>query len=1179
MKTPRQFLLRLCCLVTLVLCNGYTPRADDANFVLEQQQVEWEQVDGKQSLIVFSEREQYDSLDRFGRFICAVQIGKPGPALRELSLDWQISSANTTIGKRSASIAQGLLAVSFDLRSLQPGEYRIIAELRQGEKILQTASDFFRCKTVPTPPATGRIALNLPRGVPLTAGSFPLNCGVPFPKGVLWDNRHVRVVTASGQPVPVQTMVRSRWGHRPQSSIRWLGIDFQAASAPPWWPQRKDSRYFLEYGPQVSPAPAASPLRVSESETGIDVHTGPLRFTVRRRGFNLLADVKLNGKSVLSNGAGNGPYLVDHEGATYRGANDMASRVTVEEQGPLRVVLRAEGWYVKDGTMGEKQSYTLPTERLCKFVTRIEAYAGKPYVRVLHTWVNTFDTFSVRLRDVGISLPVTNATKADFGVEKSSPQPVTVGRDGVYLIQHLPHEFAVESGDGKLIKKGEHSAGWVAAQTSTGIVSIGHRETWQRFPKELEVLPGALKLHIWPAHGRTHPDIDETARDQIHKLWFAHQGREMDLAMPWSYYLQTAKYTDSADKGIYTAPGIALMGVHSSAMGTAVTSDFLIHFSEPNEAAQTKSVNECFQAAPSALPDTKWLCDSLATGYLHPYDPDNFADLESVIQKTMRGYWKLQDDTGEYGMWLYRTWHHTSYKGENAWNLYRLYNATHHYEAFMPWMLYARSGDPFYLTQGMANIRLLSDAQILHYNDPAYPHREFYSRQERAVGSTKHTNGFSTWGGDHGPMGHLTCYNGLILAYYLTGDLRLREVVVDEWQQTIVADRKNPQVRNADRSLPGQGGGRDANNALGELIDAYQLTYHPGLLARMEPLVRNYSRDMWHWGQVLHNLLRFRGSTEIEKILLDGAREYQATGGKPSNPHRFWTTDAPHENLALAAIHEPGKGYEKLAYEAAKPIQRQLWAEDITQKRHAALSQVPDYILYAPRVMRAMASVGSKGGKALPEGAQSLLVGGGSDKQPGFSRCIVREDVDAEFTVSIFGIAGNKGVPVQIFGPDDDLVLKTAVPTGLAVPFEIKVPKDGKTGQYVIFILAREAGEPHDLYLPLTTLPGEVYALTQGAQWMHVNPVRYFTRSANEDEDVEIQPHAAEATITENGSEKILAKTVKGEIIRTKVSSRGAWINLNARYGRTYRPLTLSLSPSLWFAPEASKLNLQPQAN
>lgn len=1161
--------------------------------MLTSRDVPWQQVETTPAFRLLVEREDFTTLDRVGRMVFSVQSAKPWPKPDELSVRWEVKSGDESIAKDSAPIKAGALDIAFTLADLKPGRYDVSGELLQGNTVLAQKNAFFKVLEAKAPAQSGRVALQLPRGVPLKQGTYPIVCGVPFPKGALWNKDNVRVVKANGTPVPAQFIVRSRWGHREEASIRWLGVEFQSEPAPAWWPQRKDTRYYLEFGPNIKPVATPQTVRVNDTPEGYAVNTGPLQFLVRRQGFNVLDNIRLNGKAVVANTQKHGLYLVDHEGSVYRAANDSETTLKIEEQNPLRVVLRAEGWYVKDGSDGKKLNWTLPTDKLCKFITRIEAYAGKPYVRVLSTWILTYDTFTVRIRDAGLSLPLQGIAQAEFGVENGAPisQKVTAG--GVRMVQHLPHEFVVEDGKAKALSKGKHSGGWVQAASPNAVVSIGHRETWQRFPKELEVLPGAVKMHIWPAHGKEHPEIKQTEHKEIHKLWFAHLGREMNLQMPWEYYFGVSKITGNPDVSISRAGGIAMMGVHSSGMGAGITSDFLLQFAAPAQATTVRETAQAFQTAPHALPDPKWLCASLGIGYVHEYDPEKFADLEAIMEACLRGYWNTQNETGEYGMWLYRTWHHSQYNGDLTWNPYRLYNASHHYDAFMPWLAYARSGNPFYLTQGSANIRMLSDVQVLHYEDPNYPHKEFSGGYKRVVGSMKHDNSFTPWGGDHAVLGHNTCFNALMVAHYLTGDLRLREVLVDEWQKTLLTGRDNPQMAIADLSPFHPASTRNLTNAIGEMLDMYHLTYDPGLLARMSPLFEDYTKNMWDWGQALHNVLLYRGSDEVKGILLKVVGDFREIGLDtmhrerglwPPDPHRILSSLGPAEGISLAAIIAPEKGYHKEAYIAANPLRRQYWAKQYLNphERHTAYSTLADFVSFAPRIMYALDRAGARGGEYTWrefDKMQPFPLASAGEPYRSWQKVVVREDKDQEFSVKIIGMIGRGGMPVQVFGVDNQKLIDTVVPTGTYSPYRIKVPKDGKTGQYVIFIRARQNTPFDDLRAPITDLPGEVYHTVYWAyqnDWLPFRPVRYFTRPAGDvAETMVVHPHG-KGQLLSLDMKQVLAQGNMADL-KAEVAPTGMWIETEAGYNwSTGKPLTLSITPERWFQPAPDKMELKP---
>jgi hypothetical protein len=1170
----------------------------------------WQQVSERLVFTGLMERERYTTLDKSARSVLGVEVGKGGPGLETLRVEWAVRALGVrerVVARGTEKIGSGMVEVNIGLGALGQGPYEVSASLVQGsgegEKKLAEFKGGFEYAAVEAPAQEGRVALLLPRGMPLAGQTYPVQTGVPFPKGALWNAEQVRVVDGGGRVVPSGVTVRSKWGSG-DASVRWLGVDFQASTARSSWmaggggkdgKDVKDGGYFLEFGPKVNAGKGNEKVLVTETANGVMVDTGAVSFEVKRKGFNVIDQVKMKGRPAVESGVGRGLYLVDHEGAVYRAANDPDVKVTVEEKNDLRVVVRAEGWYVKDGTRGEKMAFTLPTDRLCRFVTRIEAYAGKPYVRVQSTWINTFDTFSVRLRDLGISLPFKGAKEAMFGVEGGQAQKAEVSEGGVRLVQHLHDQFVVENGKGGEIAKGKQSAGWVVAQGASGGLAVSHRDTWQRFPKEIEVLADEVRLHVWPAHGREHAEIKPMAWDQLHRLWFAHQGRELNMRMPWDNYFAVAEIYNDASDSVYKAAGHALIGVHASGMGVGVTSDLLVHFAGEGEGEKLEQVAKCFQVGPHALADPQWICDSLAMGYMHPYDPVRFPGQEETISDFMRGYWDTQNAGKMFGMWIYRSWHHSDYKGDGRWNLYRLYNGSHHHEAVMPWMMYARSGDPFYLTQGMANIRQLADVQIIHHDAPGYAQKEFHNHQGRLVGSTKHDDSLSPWGGDHAILGHPTCYTGLMLAYYLTGDLRLREVVVEEWQKTLVSDRANPEYHMADLTrfvharLPGSDfskdiAGRDNANPVSELLELYQLTYDSRVLMVLSPRLDKWLKGgmmMPDWGQPLQNVLLFYGSQAARKALLEAVADYRSTNGRPKiHTSGIWSTGliTVSEPFALAGILEPKSPYAADAFLfSSGPHARGYGMMMACIEPDLVLSPTADMVRFIPRMMYSLAH-SSRSDLAPMLGDSQPMPHYWSPERP--VRCVVREDKDQEIKVQILGrVHQAEGAEVQAFGPDGKLISRNKAPAGLHDPFTLVLPADGKTGEYTLLIKATQAD---DLLVPLTSLP-EVYV---AGAWVTANmagdnrphPARFFTRPrGNEPCEVLIEGERAKLfgadrrTLLGNGKEKAFS---------VRIGTEGAWVwnwmgGVSNSYVADKAPLILSVSPDRWFAPTGPGLTLQ----
>ena len=273
MKTAARFLSPVIC-SWLAIAPAFAAGTGN-DFVISTSSVDWEQVSGELTFDVFVEREEYSNLDRSGRMVFAVQTGKPDGSPAGMSVSWELKQGNRSVAGGREPMDRGLADVRFRLAGLKPGRYDLSARLMKDPETLKEKATFFRLVEVEPPAQSGRVALCLPRGVPIKAGTYPLHGGVPFPKGALWDEKLIRVVKADGTSVPCRAIVRSRWGSGPEDSIRWLGIDLQADNAPAWWPERKDCRYFIEFGKNAHPSAVEKPLTVAPAPEGLEVNTGP----------------------------------------------------------------------------------------------------------------------------------------------------------------------------------------------------------------------------------------------------------------------------------------------------------------------------------------------------------------------------------------------------------------------------------------------------------------------------------------------------------------------------------------------------------------------------------------------------------------------------------------------------------------------------------------------------------------------------------------------------------------------------------------------------------------------------------------------------------------------------------------------------------------------------------------
>lgn len=290
-----------------------------------------------------------------------------------------------------------------------------------------------------TAPRSVTLPLEAPGGLP--AGGFPVSCGVPFAPGELTDEQAVQLFGSEGKEVPLQIKVLARW---PDGSLKWLLFDFIATGAKP---------HTVRFGPGVKRAPVLSDLRLVEGASYVEVHTRSLDVEVGHGPNDLL--VNEMAASMIESGQA---YRFLRESVEFVG------------RGPIRASVKVSG-YAENAT-----------GRLGRFVARIEAYAGLPYVRLILRVFNDAGR-TLKVSDLSLTVPAKGSTAAEFGVD------MYPGAPPLTLQQANWQQFDVRDQKGTTLATGERAPGWVAlknprADRFSFLVAVRHFRP--RFPKSLE---------------------------------------------------------------------------------------------------------------------------------------------------------------------------------------------------------------------------------------------------------------------------------------------------------------------------------------------------------------------------------------------------------------------------------------------------------------------------------------------------------------------------------------------------------------------------------------------------------------------------------------------------------------------------------------------------------------------
>ncbi|MBD8676985.1 exo-rhamnogalacturonan lyase family protein [Sphingomonas sp. CFBP 13720] len=353
--------------------------------------------------------------------------------------------------------------------------------------------------------------------------------GLAWPRGTVTGRQSLAVRDAAGRPIPAQSWITATW---PDGSVKWTAHALPADAA-------------IGSGLQVTPGRAAAPadpVRVEERGDLIVIRSGDLRWEIPRVGDAVIRQATRGGRAVLRDVA-----LV---GEVRRGSPDgpriplkgTIERVTIEQRGPVRAVVKVEGRH-----MGGGQS-ALP------FTVRLYAYAGSEGLRVVHSFVHDLDPAQWFVSGIGVatSVPMTAplhdrhvrfalgddtmfveavrpltglrrdpgaATRAAQVAGKATPPPAAMDKPVGDLIERIPAWGDVSltqlsAGGFTLRKRTAPGHAWIDAAeggrapgfgyvgSPSGGAALSARWFWQRHPTEIAVADAAsdaatLTMWLW----------------------------------------------------------------------------------------------------------------------------------------------------------------------------------------------------------------------------------------------------------------------------------------------------------------------------------------------------------------------------------------------------------------------------------------------------------------------------------------------------------------------------------------------------------------------------------------------------------------------------------------------------------------------------------------------------------
>ncbi|MFD8496688.1 Tat pathway signal sequence domain protein [Amycolatopsis sp. NPDC059657] len=606
--------------------------------------------------------------------------------------------------------------------------------------------------------------------------------GVPWPKGRIQPGQSFGLRTSGGVEVPVQSWPIGYW---PDGSLKW-----SAHAVPAGAPAAE--RYRLAPGPAAAPASAVT---VTRRYGKIVVDTGVLRCVLNTDGKVLIDEVARGGRVTARTGElvcvrQNETGELDGGVPRQERYSGEVHRVTVEQSGPVRAVVRIEGKHRAERGGREWLPFTI----------RLYFHAGAENFRMVHSFVFDGDADKDFIRGLGVRfrVPLTDEphnrhvrfasadgglfTEAVRGITGLRRDPGAAVRAAQVAGRRTPevstwdtrvstrlnlipawgdYSLSQLTADGYAIRKRTKAGrGWVHAAAGaraggfgyvggvSGGFAFGMRDFWQLHPTQLDIRGAAgesaeVTLWLWS------PDA------QPMDLRFYHDGMGMDT---YPEQLEGLEITyEDYEPGFGNPYGVARTSELTFwALGATPSAERL--------AAQAAVV----RSAPLLVTTPQWMRDAGVFGDWSPVDRSTpaKAQLEDRLDFLFGFYRDQVEQRRWYGFWNYGDVMHTYDNDRHEWRYdvggYAWDNSELSTDL---WLWYS------YLRSGRADVFRMAEAMTRHTGEV-----DVYHIGKYADLGTRH--GVQHWADSAKQLRISTAANRRFL-YFLTADERIGDLMHD----------------------------------------------------------------------------------------------------------------------------------------------------------------------------------------------------------------------------------------------------------------------------------------------------------------------------------------------------------------------------------------------------------------
>ena len=372
--------------------------------------------------------------------------------------------------------------------------------------------------------------------------SAPVTYGVPFARKahlLSTDNLFV-------EGKQTQFRVLSRYDGPPEdktSPIRMVLVDFQLDINA--WETRKLTLVNTPSKPVTQILPivyAQSDEMARKTSEGVVIDTGSITVFISATAGNLFDRVIMaDGHPVIQKSKDDGFHVV-FNGVTYSSANVSPGSVVIEENGPLRCVVKVEGQFAdKAGNLlvpPPTRTGTIPDTPL-RYTIRYEAYKGQRFVKLQvilrnenkgWTYQESRPVHNIQIRQAYLKTTLNNLAQSrqvvfdgyadtfDTGTYEILQREVSDGKKPIYDWQfHI-----TRNGHNELT--GEKYDSFVNLRDKGHGLMVANRWFWQNHPIGITVKNNELRMNLWPdVRDALWPPSDGSTHRILGGIWKTHE--------------------------------------------------------------------------------------------------------------------------------------------------------------------------------------------------------------------------------------------------------------------------------------------------------------------------------------------------------------------------------------------------------------------------------------------------------------------------------------------------------------------------------------------------------------------------------------------------------------------------------------------------------------------------------